>query len=102
MPVYTLVMSTQKYTPGPWYINTLEVVPHTIHACRGHVATVSHGTMLELKPDEIEANARLIACAPTMADLLAEISITLECPENGTDHLRDSIEKLLRRSGFHP
>lgn len=58
-------MKTQ-HTPGPWHVNTLEVVPHTIHAARGHVALVSVGTMREVPSDEIEANARLIAAAPDL------------------------------------
>lgn len=64
------------HTPGPWHINTLETVPASIHACRGHVATVSRGSLNEIGADEIEANTRLIAAAP---DLLA----ALEALESG-------------------
>ena len=59
-----------QHTPGPWHINTMETVQATIHAHRGHVATVSRGSMNEVSADEIEANARLIAAAP---DLLAAL-----------------------------
>ena len=47
----------------------------TIHATRGHVATVSAGTMNEVTPDEMEANSKLIASAP---DLLRERNHLLE------------------------
>jgi len=62
-----------QHTPGPWLINTLEVVPFSIHAHRGCVAEVSRGTMNEVKADEIEANARLIAAAPDLLEALQQI-----------------------------
>lgn len=55
-----------QHTPGPWHVNTLETVLHTVHAVRGCVAEVSRGTMNEVGADEIEANARLIAAAPEL------------------------------------
>ena len=63
-----------QFTPGPWHVNTLETVPFTVHACRGHVATVSAGTMNEVSADEIEANAALIAAGP---DLFAALESAL-------------------------
>jgi len=70
-------MKTQ-HTPGPWNLNCLETVRHTIHAHRGHVATVARGTMNEVAPDEIEANARLIAAAPDLLEKLAALADYLD------------------------
>jgi len=64
----------KQHTPGPWHINTMETVQATIHAHRGHVATVSRGSMNEVSADEIEANARLIAAAPELLAALESIA----------------------------
>jgi len=77
--------NTFKHTPGPWHINTLEVVPFSIHAHRGVVAEVSRGTMNEVKADEIEANARLISAAP---DLLAALQQIVKLAHRGDNDNR--------------
>lgn len=73
-----------NHTPGPWHVNTLEVVPYSIHAHRGVVAEVSRGTMNEVRADEIEANVRLIAAAP---ELLAALEWLLKSPDLNLDEL---------------
>lgn len=66
-----------EHTPGPWHVNTLEVVPLSIHAAHGHVATVSTGSMGECELEECEANARLIAAAPEMIHALELAHVAL-------------------------
>lgn len=88
-------MNTQ-HTPGPWHVNTLETVPHTIHALRGHVADVSRGTMNEVGADEIEANARLIAAAPDLLAAAIEAADTLEGEGIHAHALRAAIAKATR------
>ena len=70
---------TTKHTPGPWMIDS-SVATHIIGANRRPVAT-SGGYSSNAIPDngraENEANARLIAAAPT---LLAVLDAMLNCP----------------------
>src|SRR6185503_5428753 len=40
MKVNQQTNENMKHTPGPWHVNTLEVVPFSIHAHRGCVAEV--------------------------------------------------------------
>lgn len=89
-----------KHTPGPW-----KVVNHG-SICIGvgcYTKLKNYSRMIvntilpetdekyELEKAELEANARLIAAAPEMLELLEEA-----CAESET-HLRDRITELLTR-----
>lgn len=74
---------TDKSTSRPWHVNTLEVVPRSIHAHRGVVAEVSKGTMQEVSADEIEANARLIVRAVNEHSLLCAVAEAADDVING-------------------
>lgn len=77
-------MRTPKFTPGPWvkdYAGTIGHIKSVAERLDGKTPTVSkypHASndLLEtlcLSDEEVEANARLIAAAPEMYDLLATI-----------------------------
>jgi len=83
------------HTPGPWNLNCLETVRHTIHAHRGHVATVARGTMNEVGPDEIEANARLIAAAP---ELLAALQLIHANAAESAEWIRARIAPAIAKA----
>jgi len=94
MKVNQQTNENMKHTPGPWHVNTLEVVPFSIHAHRGCVAEVSRGTMNEVGADEIEANARLIAAAP---ELLAALENLAARQISTTDHQKNTMAYLAAR-----
>mgnify|MGYP000900739309 FL=1 len=70
-----------KYTPGPWNIGSsdLPVSRMSIH-CKGHkdschstVALMVSRGVIGISHDEEFANARLIAAAPDLLDVLEEL-----------------------------
>lgn len=77
-------MSETKWTPGPWVAKNARTLSH-IHqagACGAMIGSVSRGSA------ECDANARLIAAAPTMAATLAQIVIECtESPNSDADRL---------------
>lgn len=64
-------MTDSKFTPGPWIIERGDSTANFIYDNQaedgylGAIATVEHGD-----PDELEANTRLIARAPDLANAL--------------------------------
>lgn len=87
------VIAKDKFTPGPWHVNTIETVLYSVHANRGGVAEVSRGTMNEISADEIESNARLIAAAP---ELLAALEAALRLDYfNEHNQLADMARKAV-------
>ena len=73
-----------KHTPGPWENHKWNCEEHQISAKGGTIALVSHSHSL-VSEAEADANARLIAAAPILAEYLAE--------------LLEATETLARRHG---
>lgn len=76
-----------NHTPGPWDIDddTMEIFSITPEHSAGWIATVlgNDGNGRPLPPEEMAANARLIAAAP---ELLAALAAMREAfTSNGTD-----------------
>lgn len=64
---------TTQHTPGPWHVDECDTDARTYIQSEGdnEIANIQWGA---LKPDQWEqANARLIAAAPTMLDALSVI-----------------------------
>lgn len=104
-------MSEPKFTPGPWYVKPREEIKSmygssytrtTIldsqdggYSPRHVIAQIAHGNGQE------EANARLIAAAPEMYELLDRIKGMLEfCKlENSIDaETEHEIDRLLKKA----
>lgn len=80
------------FTPGPWRVITGTHSENTemhdegetwfnVNNEDGVIADVLHGRCLDVDEDEAAANARLIAEAPTMYELLVEIFEEVGLPE---------------------
>ena len=68
-----------KHTPGPWGVapNRKQVLaPHVIQRDNVLVRKLSGAT-----PEQVEANARLIAAAPELFEALEEVA-ALFCPDS--------------------
>jgi len=65
-------MSKLQHTPGPWHVDELD--DDLIYDRQGkHIATAGNAVQLDDRyetPEEVTANARLIAAAPQMFDAL--------------------------------
>ena len=94
-------MSTQ-HTPGPWTVDE----PHQVFAesVGEYVAITKVEEWNALPPNQVEANARLIAAAPCLLDALQELTqiasvLEATCPgdsrakENRMDRARAAIAK---------
>jgi len=58
-----------KHTPGPWHVRN----GNTIGDATQDIASLSIMSVVNMKKDERIANARLIAAAPELLDVLKEI-----------------------------
>lgn len=68
-------MATTKHTPGPWKaVTSTEKVLDTVINEFGDPVCQLHNGALNFKPDDIEANARLIAAAPDLLEALKVIA----------------------------
>jgi len=86
-------MSEANFTPGPWKIGQRKGRKMAIHAKDwGHLAEVYQ---TETSLEEGLANARLIACAPEMAEML--LLIFTHVSHGGPT--REEAEALLRKAG---
>jgi len=93
-------MSAERFTPGPWAIHSISSTAvvgsrgYIVAACGGYSNnTVDSGELLE----ELEANARLIAAAPELLNLLTVCVAVLKIVTTGEDLesngiMRDAIE----------
>ena len=67
-------MATKKHTPIPWKaVTSTEKVLDTVIDSLGDPICQLHNGALNFKPDNIEANAALIAAAPEMLAMLEKI-----------------------------
>jgi len=84
-------MMTEKHTPGPWEVVSFEDMGYKYHDIKkrysessgdvGEVCTVSPyagGYAEVVDDDEIEANARLIAAAPDLLEVLLKVDACLQ------------------------
>ena len=93
-------MSAAKHTPGPWRIAT---EPSGIRA--RHIKADSYLTVCSFLtsvsrncgPDEINANARLIAAAPDLLALLVEL-VDIEGPMPGTSAWGDKARAAIAKA----
>ena len=99
-----------QYTPGPWYVtparryeqdNACDVLP--VGEYRGSVCYIQSCEHIDgISRAESAGNARLIACAPEMLEVLRDIAMpaaTLEFKQTCrlTDDMRLRVEALLAR-----
>ena len=105
-----------KHTPGPWDIELFndKWLVFADADCEVHEFAAVYSTPSCRLPDEAEANARLIAEAPTMLDLLERIGerCIRENPDNVSERYAiepdidpDMVEEilaLLSKLGRHP
>lgn len=93
-------MSKAKHTPGPWSANeaTITYTQFNITAKDSFIGEVGGGLQSD---DEIEANARLIAEAPTMYEALKMVVGALKDGDGHGDGLswREilEIEELIKK-----
>ena len=87
---------TTKHTPGPWYTRHGQISSETSpHGCT--IANCNK-TSRGISDAEVNANAALIAAAPTLADVLLEVRnfwIGGDCP----DALMARIDAVLSKAG---
>lgn len=79
-----------KHTPGPWYVIKVRV--------NGHRRIISEqGTPIAVVSDSLTADARLIAAAPEMYELLTKIRghIDSTCRECESKAIVPEIDALL-------
>jgi hypothetical protein len=80
-------LSAAKHTPGPWSLGIRLITADTSDTFNVAVALISTAREApELSEDERKANARLIAAAPEMYELLkrfAELTCDEETPDAG-------------------
>ena len=90
-----------SHTPGPWDVDddTMEIFSITPGHSTGWIAKVlgNDDNGRPLTPDEMAANARLIACAPEMLDALrlAADAIDLAQAQVDSENDRDNLCKRL-------
>ena len=96
-------MSKAPWTPGPWRVAqaSLGSSPYIRGNVTGHDAICR---MVPHQADSNEANARLIAAAPKMADELAGIYDDLDnlrgnLPNISAEHLAEHLDARLKRLG---
>jgi len=68
-----------QHTPGPWKFEDEMVISHSGNICDPYARPT-----VDTEPDEMEANARLIAAAPEMLGVLRAIIEYLEEHEDWT------------------
>lgn len=76
-----------SHTPGPWHVTTNQLGSF-IYDSKGKLIGDARGS-IKRAPEEQEANAHLIAAAPTMYDLLSRI---VHCND------KSKLEKLLEEA----
>ena len=95
----------EKHTPGPWHYSEVirgrdqyyrqiraDFKIAEVHACHSGVAGTKKGRA------EDEANARLIAAAPEMYEVLSELLDTLEMSKGyGFDEEYEKLRKVLAK-----
>ena len=92
-------MMSAKFTPGPWHANWTRLNGKAIGF---HVADETHGSIRHIcefydgteamPPEEVEANARLIAAAPELLGVLERAIRRLEIAHaNGDSIMREWI-----------
>lgn len=64
-----------KHTPGPWDLEERTVFALNDHFCNRFYATIQRGQ--GSMPEELDANARLIAAAPDLLDACAQMDRAL-------------------------
>ena len=89
----------KTFTPGPW------VSARSIYQSQARVVSKKGGMVADVfayDPEQAHSNATLIASAPEMYDMLAEVATLLEM-EDGFNYkdkseLASEIENLLRKA----
>ena len=62
-----------KHTPGPWYIDPIKA-----HANGNRRIMAEQCTPVAVVPEHLAADARLIAAAPDLLDVVKEVNAELE------------------------
>lgn len=94
---------TTKHTPGPWTIDSLcadDGESQEITVCHQHEDAIAVIALEQNFDAECEANAKLIAAAPDMAE---ELGAVLDWFDNDPDSeniiIRDRITAVLAKAG---
>ena len=87
---------TAKYTPGPWRIHRNSSTTVEAPFIRNTVASCGSwgNNQRDVLPEQ-EANARLVSCAPEMAEML--LSMFVHVSHGGPT--REESEALLKKAG---
>lgn len=92
-------------TPGPWLFNhnnNWKTNPFSITVRKPgvHSATVANiPTRMTIPPQEQQANARLIAAAPELLDMLTKLIGAIDrMPSNPADGLADEARELIAKA----
>jgi hypothetical protein len=85
---------TAKYTPGPWRIHRNSSTTVEAPFIRNTVASCGSwgNNQRDVLPEQ-EANARLVSCAPEMAEML----LAMVDRNRGVDHIE--VKALLKKAG---
>lgn len=93
-------METQ-WTPGPWKVHGDETQPvFYVHGSNAVCDIRKPDGRFYRSPRETEANARLIAAAPEMAELLERIALTpMQNAAHALDYIADARALLAKIKG---
>ena len=91
-------MTENKHTPGPWEVHSLQGAYYWVSDAESDGQTVCVFNHREMdRPDEIPANARLIAAAPDLLEAceasLEALSETIHCID-----LRRQLKRVIAKA----
>lgn len=85
-----------QHTPGPWHISNLETAEQVFYLKNESMSSI--GSVWNVAGHG-EANARLIACAPEMLDMLQTIMPKLsQLQDESAFKLPDKVEQLIAKA----
>ena len=89
-------MSKSKYTKGPWHVSEGNIRPNLVYAANNYLIADCN-----TKQAESDINARLVASAPVMLELLRSILLWANNPydERGTSWFEDQIMDVFDQIG---
>jgi hypothetical protein len=87
-------MSESKFTKGPWEVNTLAGRPNSeVFSGDDVLICDCRATNVVMEPEEIEANAHLIAAAPDMYEALKRVMENKWEPDKYLLNVLQAIDK---------
>jgi hypothetical protein len=96
------IMNEFKFTKGEWFACCTKSKPHFLFSAEGEITICGFYQKQEMGEDltieEMQANAKLIATAPELLDMLV---IVLDCQSSEnrlTSEINDLIKELIKKA----